>query len=114
MNKLKMLSTVVVAMTVFAGCAPKEPTTGDFMRMHAADQKEIAENWDKGSELKQAGEKLVEHGEKLIKSGEKDIATGKDEIEKGNQKIIEGTRLSDESERIFHEKYPELKLEIIK
>lgn len=112
MNKFKMLSSVVIAMTVFAGCAAKEPTKGDFMRMHAADQKEIAENWDKGTALKQSGEKLVKHGEKLIKSGEKDIVTGKEEIEKGNQEIIEGTRLSNESERIFHEKYPELKLEV--
>ncbi|MBE0514487.1 hypothetical protein [Sulfurimonas sp.] len=114
MSRLKIIGSVVVAMAVFAGCAAKEPTKGDFMRMHAADQKEIAEDWDKGSALKQSGEKLVKHGEKLIKSGEKDIATGKEEIEKGNQEIIEGTRLSDESERIFHEKYPELRLETIK
>lgn len=119
MNRLKMIGTVVVAMTVFAGCSAKEPTTGDFMRMHAADekamgldQKEIAKNWDKGLALKQSGEKLVKHGEELIKSGEQDIRTGKHEIEQGNADIIEGTKLSEESERIFREKYPDLKLEI--
>jgi hypothetical protein len=119
MNRLKMISTVVVAITVFAGCATKNPTTGDFMRMHAADekamgldQKEIAKNWDKGLALKKSGEKLVKHGEELIKSGEQNIMTGKHEIEQGNVDIIEGTRLSNESERIFLEKYPDLKLEI--
>lgn len=119
MNRLKMIGAVALAMTVFVGCSAKEPTTGDFMRMHAADekamgldQKEIAKNWDKGLALKQSGEKLVKHGEKLIKSGEQDIMTGKHEIEQGNADIIEGTRLSTESERVFREKYPDLKLEI--
>jgi hypothetical protein len=119
MNRLKMISAVVVAMTVFAGCTAKDPSTGDFMRMHAAeekatglDQKEIAKNWDKGLKLKKAGEKLVKHGEELVKSGEQDIMTGRHEIEQGNKDIMEGTRLSDESERLFREKYPDLKLEI--
>ena len=119
MNRLKIISVVVVAMAVFAGCTAKEPTTGDFMRMHAADekamgldQKEIAKNWDKGLALKQSGEKLVKHGEELIKSGEQSIMTGKHEIEQGNKDIIDGTKLSDESERVFHEKYPDLKLQI--
>lgn len=119
MNRLKMISAVVVAMTVFAGCSAKEPTTGDFMRMHAADekamgldQKEIAKNWDKGLALKQSGEKLVKHGEGLVKSGEQDIMTGKHEIEQGNKDIIDGTKLSNESERVFREKYPDLKLEL--
>ncbi|WP_310439648.1 hypothetical protein [Sulfuricurvum sp.] len=119
MKRLKMISTVVVAMTVLAGCTAKAPTTGDFMRMHAADekatgidQKEIAKNWDKGLALKKSGEKLVKHGEELVKSGDKDITTGKNEIEQGNKDIIEGTKLTDESERVFHEKYPDLKLDI--
>lgn len=111
MNRLKMISAVVVAMAVFSGCSSKEPTIGDLMRKHAADQKEIAENWDKGSALKQSGQKLVKHGEKLVKSGEKDIKTGTNEIEQGNKDIIEGTKLSNESERIFREKYPDLKLD---
>ncbi len=119
MNRLKMTSAIVVAMAVFVGCTAKEPTTGDFMRMHAADekamgldQKEIAKNWDKGLALKKSGEKLVKHGEELIKSGEQDIMTGKHEIEQGNKDIIYGAKLSDESERVFHEKYPDLKLQI--
>jgi len=118
-NRLKMISTVVIAMSVFAGCSAKEPTVGDFMRMHAADekamsldQKEIAKSWDKGLALKQSGEKLLKHGEELIKSGEQDVMTGKHEVEQGKADIIEGARLSAESERIFREKYPELKLEI--
>ncbi|MCD6258335.1 MAG: hypothetical protein J7J31_01910 [Helicobacteraceae bacterium] len=119
MKRLKTISILAVAITVFAGCYATEPTTSDFMRMHAADekamsveQKEIAKNWDKGLALKQSGQKLVKHGEELIKSGEQDIMTGKHEIEQGNVDILEGTRLSDESERIFHEKYPGLKLDI--
>lgn len=119
MNRLKMISAVVIAVSVFAGCAVKEPTTGDFMRMHAADekamgveQKEIAKNWDKGLALKKSGEDLVKHGEELVKSGEQDIMTGKHEIEQGNAYIVEGTKLSEESERVFREKYPDLKLEI--
>ena len=119
MNRLKMISTLAVAMTVFVGCSIKNPTTGDFMRMHAADekamsteQKEIAKNWDKGLALKQSGESLVKHGEELVKTGEQNIMTGKHEIEQGHKDIIQGTKLSAESERVFREKYPELKLEI--
>ena len=119
MKRLKMISAVVVTMIVFVGCSVKDPTTGDFMRMHAADeramsveQKQIAKNWDKGLALKKSGEKLVQHGEALIKSAEQDMMTGKHEIEQGNADIIEGTRLSQESERIFHEKYPDLKLDL--
>lgn len=119
MNRLKIISAVVVVITVFSGCSIKDPTTGDFMRMHAADekaigldQKNIAKDWDRGSALKQSGEKLVKHGEELIKSGEQNIITGKHEIEQGGKDIIDGTKLSAESERIFHEKYPDLKLEI--
>ncbi|HEX5329225.1 hypothetical protein [Sulfuricurvum sp.] len=119
MNELKMIAAVIIAMTALIGCSSKSPTTGDFMRMHAADekatgvdQKQLAKNWDHGSELKKSGEKLVKHGEELVKSGDKDMMTGKNEIEQGNKDIIEGTKLAQESERMFHEKYPELKLDL--
>ncbi len=119
MKELKVIAATVIVMSVLSGCASKAPTTGDFMRMHAAeekatgvDQKQIANDWDKGLKLKVSGEKLVKHGEELVKSGDKDMSTGKNEIEQGNKDIIEGTKLTAESERIFQEKYPELKLNI--
>lgn len=119
MNKLKMIAATVIVMTTLVGCVTKSPTTGDFMRMHAADekatsvdQKQIANNWDHGLALKQSGEKLVKHGEELIKSGDKDMTTGKNEVEQGNKDIVEGTKLTEDSERIFREKYPDLKLDI--
>lgn len=119
MYGFKMMTASVIAMTALIGCSAKAPTTGDFMRMHAADekatgsdQKQLAKNWDHGSELKKSGEKLVKHGEDLVKSGDKDMMTGKNEIEQGNKDIIEGTKLAEESERMFHEKYPDLKLDL--
>lgn len=119
MSGLKMIAVSVFAMTAFIGCSAKAPTTGDFMRMHAADekatgldQKQIAKNWDQGSKLKISGEKLVKHGEELVKSGDKDMMTGKSEIEQGNKDIIEGTKLIQESEQIFREKYPDLRLDL--
>jgi hypothetical protein len=119
MNELKMIAASVILLASLVGCSSKAPTTGDFMRMHAADekatgadQKQIAKNWDHGSELKLSGQKLVKHGEDLIKSGDKDMTIGKSEIEQGNKDIVEGTKLTEDSERIFHEKYPDLKLDL--
>ncbi len=119
MKEIKIIAATVVMMSVFAGCASKAPTTGDFMRMHAADekatgldQKQLANNWDRGSKLKKSGEELIKHGENLVKSGDKDMSNGRNEIEQGNKDIAEGTKLAAESERMFREKYPDLKLEL--
>lgn len=119
MKELKVIAATVIVMSVLSGCASKAPTTGDFMRMHAADekamgidQKKIANDWDHGSKLKKSGEELVKHGEELVKSGDKDMSTGRNEIEQGQKDIAEGIKLKEESERIFREKYPDLKLEL--
>lgn len=119
MKEIKIIAATVIMMSVLSGCAPKTPTTGDFMRMHAADekatgldQKQLANNWDRGSKLKKSGEELIKHGENLVKSGDKDISNGRDEIEQGEKDIAEGTKLAAESERMFREKYPDLKLEV--
>lgn len=121
MNEFKTIAATVILMTTLVGCATKSPTTGDFMRMHAAegkaegiDQKQIAKDWDKGSELKLSGAKLIKDGEELVKSGEKDMTTGKQNIEQGNKDIAEGTKLMEESEQKFKEKYPEQKLDLNK
>jgi len=117
--KIAMITTF--ALVILAGCVAKSPTTGDFMRMHAADEKEIgldqkaiAKEWDRGSNLKHSGEELVKSGEKLIKSGDHDMTIGKQKIEQGTKDTAEGTTIMAESERVFHEKYPELKLDLNK
>jgi hypothetical protein len=119
MKTLKILGLAAIITVAFAGCADKAPTTGDFMRMHAADEKQmgqeqktLAKEWDRGLKLKKAGEKRVENGEALIKSGDRDMTKGKQDIEQGNKDIIEGTNISMGSEREFKEKFPELKLEL--
>ncbi|HEX5671049.1 MAG TPA: hypothetical protein VFX66_05880 [Sulfuricurvum sp.] len=119
MNEFKMLATSVIAMTVLIGCSAKAPTTGDFMRMHAAEQKEtgldqkhMAKDWDKGLALKESGVKLVKHGENLVKSGDKDMMTGKNEIEQGNKDITEGSRLMETSKKEFQEAYPDQRLDL--
>lgn len=121
MNEIKMIATTVVMMSALVGCATKAPTTGDFMRMHAAeskaevsDQKHMAKEWDKGSALKVSGAKLIKHGEDLIKSGEKDITTGNQEIEQGNKDIVEGDKLMEASKQEFQETYPDQKLDLKK
>jgi len=113
------LSTLV--MMTFSGCADKAPTTGDFMRMHAAenkevglDQKQMAKDWDKGIAIKESGVKLVKHGEELVKSGDKDMMTGQNEIEQGNKDIAEGSRLMEASKQEFKETYPNQKLDLKK
>lgn len=120
--KLATLTTLIIMS--LSGCADKEPTKGDFMRMHAQDEKEmsinqkaIAKKWDSGSEQKLSGEDMIKDGEKSIKDGQKtvkegnkDITSGKQEIEQGNKDSIDGTIIMKENERIFREKYPDLKL----
>lgn len=119
MVQLKIVGAFAVAMLAFTGCANKAPTTGDFMRMHAAEKKEtiqeqksIATEWDKGSKLLKSGEDGVKNGEALVKSGDADMTKGKQQIEQGNKDIAEGTKIKADSEALFHEKYPELKLEL--
>jgi hypothetical protein len=121
MNEFKIIAATVIMMTTLVGCATKAPTTGDFMRMHAAeekatgvDQKQMAKEWDQGSALNQSGVKLVKHGEDLVKSGEKDVTTGKQEIEQGNKDIAEGTKLMEASKQKFLETYPDQKLDLNK
>lgn len=120
MNKFVMFITVLIMVSA-VGCSTKAPTAGDFMRMHAAeekatsiDQKELAKEWERGSALKQSGEKLLEDGEKLVKDGEKKITIGKQNIEQGTKDIAEGTKAMQESEKKFLEKYPNLKLDLNK
>ena len=124
--KLATLTTLVI-MTL-SGCADKAPTTADFMRMHAQDEKEmslnqrtIAKEWDRGSNLKLSGEKMikdgqksVQDGDKLVKKGNEDMTVGKQKIEQGNKDSINGTLIMNENERIFREKYPDLKLNLNK
>lgn len=106
-------------MVAFAGCADKAPTTGDFMRMHAADekkmgqdQKDLAKEWDRGLKLKKAGEQRIKDGETLIKNGDKDMTKGRQEVEQGNKDMVEGTNIEQTSERKFREQFPDLKLEL--
>lgn len=120
MNKFLIVASTIVMITI-TGCAQKAPTTGDFMRMHAAeekavgvDQKTLAKEWEKGSALKKSGEKLVQDGEKLIKDGDHQMTIGKQNIEQGNKDIAEGTKIMEESELKFNEAYPNLKLDLVK
>jgi len=124
MKNFKLATLTTLAIIAFSGCADKAPTTGDFMRMHAQDEKEmslnqraIAKEWDRGSNLKLSGEKMIKDGEKSVKEGEKlvkkgneDMTAGKQNIEQGNKDSIDGTVLMNENERVFREKYPDLKL----
>jgi hypothetical protein len=103
MRELKILCMAGVLMLLLAACA-RTPDTGDFMRQHATDeqvlvdlQRQLANDWARGS--------------KLVVSGEKRVKSGQAELERGQQEIAEGTRLMQESERLFREKFPQLKLE---
>jgi len=121
MNYVKLLTFTAFAMLTFSGCSSKSPTTADFMRMHATDEKEtgidqkaIAKEWDRGAKLKLSGEEMIKEGEKLVKSGDQDMTLGRQKIEQGNKDTAEGSVAMSESERIFHEKYPDLKLDLAK
>lgn len=121
MKHIKLLTLSAITMMALSGCTAKSPTTADFMRMHAQDEKEtgidqkaIAKEWDRGSKLKHSGEEMIKEGEKLMKSGDHDMTIGKQNIEQGNKDIVEGTAAMTESERVFHEKYPDLKLDLNK
>lgn len=124
MKNFKLVTLTTLAIMALSGCVAKAPTTADFMRMHAQDEKEmslnqraIAKEWDRGSNLKISGEKMIKDGEKstkdgekLVKKGNEDMAAGKQNIEQGNKDSIDGTVLMNENERVFREKYPDLKL----
>lgn len=121
MTNIKIAAVSTLIMIALSGCMAKESTTSDFMRMHALDgkadwidQKAIAKDWDKGLKLKVSGEEMIKDGEKLVKRGEQDMTLGKQKIEEGNKKTAEGTTIMSESERVFKEKYPDLKLELNK
>lgn len=111
---MKPLRAAFILMTLtitMGGCAPTEPTKADYMRGHAAAlQSEVdlrdnlAKDWDRGA-------RLIKNGEKRVKVGEEQMAKGKENIEIGNQEILEGRMLMDNSERMFHESFPGLKLE---
>ena len=116
-----MMLIAAIIMVATVGCTTKAPTTGDFMRMHAAeekatgaDQKELAKEWESGSALKHSGEKLVKDGEELMKDGDKKITIGKQNIEQGNKDIAEGTKAMQQSEQKFNERYPNLKQDLNK
>ncbi len=121
MKKIKLAAITTLAIIALSGCTTKAPTTADFMRMHAldeketsADQKVIAKEWDRGSKLKQSGEKMIKDGEQLVKSGDHDMTIGKQNIEQGHKDITEGTKIMNDSKRVFEENYPELKLNLNK
>lgn len=124
MKNFKLATLTTLTIMALSGCAAKAPTAADFMRMHAQDEKEaslnqraMAKEWDRGSNLKLSGEKMIKDGEKSVKDGEKsvkkgneDMTAGKQNIEQGNKDSIDGTVLMNENERVFREKYPDLKL----
>ncbi|MBU1927920.1 hypothetical protein KKG77_02860 [bacterium] len=121
MRNFKLTAITTLAIIALSGCAAKAPTTADFMRMHAQDEKEasldkrtIAKEWDRGSNLKLSGEEMVKNGEKLVKSGDHDMTVGKQNIEQGNKDSAEGTTIMNDNERVFKEKYPDLKLDLNK
>ncbi len=121
MKNFKIVAITAIAVFTLTGCVSKSPTTSDFMRMHALDEKEIsidqkaiAKEWDRGSKLKLSGEGMIKEGEKLVKSGDHDMTIGQQKIEQGNKDTAEGIAAMNESERIFQEKYPDLKLNLNK
>ncbi len=128
MKNFKLITLTTLAIITLSGCADKAPTAADLMRMHAQDEKEasvvqkaLAKEWDRGSNLKLSGEdkmkdgqKLVKDGEKLVKKGNEDVNAGKQNIQQGDKDSIDGTVIMNENERIFREKYPDLKIDLNK
>jgi hypothetical protein len=104
MKKFPMLFAAGVLTMSLTACAGGPPTMGDFMRQHATDeqalvdlQRQLAKDWARGSEL--------------VVSGEKRVKSGQAEVERGEQEIAEGTSLMQESERLFRERFPQLRLD---
>ena len=118
MRMLRITFAAGVIMVVLAGCAGKsDPSAADLMRGYAGEsqvsadmKKQLAQDWEKGSKLVKSGEKRVKDGERRIKSAERDLNRAKDAVGQGFREISEGTTLMLESERLFHEKYPDQKL----
>ncbi len=114
MKNFKIAAVSTLVMIAFSGCVETAPTTSDFMRMHALDEKEtsidqkaLAKEWDRGLKLKVSGEEM-------IKDGDHDMTVGKQNIEQGQKDIAEGTKIMDDSEHVFEEKYPNQKLDLNK
>ena len=106
-NKNLLLSGVAILLVV--GCSQKE-SVGNMM-MKSANvaekdltlKKQLAEQWEKGSELLADGKEQVEDGKDYVEKGE-------DLIEEGEDNMAKGKRLISESKNTFEQKFPGIKL----
>lgn len=114
MQRLSILIILVfaIAMVALSGCArgEKPATTADIMRGHAADvqtevdlKEELANQWERGSELSQTGRERIRDGKEMIQEGQSQINQGK-------RDITQGTQLMQDSERRFRQNFPGLQL----
>lgn len=118
-NRIR-LATIAGSIVLAAGCAskPVEPTLADAMRGHSEQaqrqsqaKKELARDWERGSELADDGRELVARGEKRIEDAEEAMERGLAEVERGNEQVVEGEELKARSERQFRDRFPDLSLE---
>mgnify|MGYP003659354261 CR=1 FL=1 len=100
-----------------AGCATQAPTPADLMRDYAAVQgaevalkRDLAKDWEKGTELVVTGEKRVERAEKDIRQAEKDLRDSRKALQKGQREIERGQRLKTSSELKFRSAFPDSSL----
>ncbi|HPW69931.1 MAG: hypothetical protein ACOX2W_15470 [Desulfomonilia bacterium] len=109
---ISIILAIGIAMFALSGCArgEKPATTADIMREYAADvqsevdlKKDLAEQWEQGSELAQTGRDRIRDGEEMIQEGQSQINQGKREM-------AQGTQLMQDSERRFHQNFPGLQI----
>ena len=116
MNKhLKTTNPILLislAMLSLSACY-STPTTSDLMRDHVKDlqdqvgeSKRLADDWDRGQDLLEAGMKNVDEGERLVRESEANLQKGRDLIARGNGEIDEGRKLQRDSELRFRAAFP--------
>lgn len=116
MQKNRILTVVALSSIVLvgAGCSTNQPTTADLMRNHASEQsaeaslkKNLAKDWDKGTQLIDTGEKRVKRAEKDIRQAEKQLRDARKALEKGKREMAQGQKLKASSERKFRAQFPD-------
>ena len=116
MTKTSLALTGILAVAL-SGCANKQPSTADLMRQHAAQdssraamQKDLAKQWDRGSELIVSGNKQIRTAEKQVNQAEKQLREAQRDLKQAKRDVAKGERLKQRAEKKFSEEFPQSSL----
>ena len=90
MQKTLILATALT-LTALTGCT-RTPTMGERSLAQSAGSQELGKQW--------------QDGQTLVNKGQKQLKKGKNLVDEGNDNIKQGQRMMEDSEKTFHERFP--------